>query len=182
MGNRSTSSNLVFCAKKRQVQDLSFFGAEGEPLGFVRGSRVRARGGNSGVKLLPYAISNPEALCKAQYVVFCGLVPVFCVIWREIQADRLAVYGIAVRCMSFRLDAMQFYRIDCIPLCGLHTRNSVIKHESSTHPLKLGRGVNCPLFTAKKDRQMPILFCCVLPSSEPIGFKNQILALHKCMP
>ena len=31
------------------------------------------------------------------------------------------------RRMSFRLDAMQFYRIDCIPLCGLHTRCGVIK-------------------------------------------------------
>ena len=33
--NRSTSSNLVFCAKKRQVLRLSFFGTEDEPLGFV---------------------------------------------------------------------------------------------------------------------------------------------------
>ena len=28
----------------------------------------------------------------------------------------------------------------------------MIKHESSTHPLKLGRGVNCPLFTTKHPR------------------------------
>ena len=35
MGNRSTSSNLVFCAKKRTSQAGAFFGVKCEPLGFV---------------------------------------------------------------------------------------------------------------------------------------------------